>query len=46
MPGALFLVLGLVALPVLLVIARIKRAADRLPDPPNSEGSDLFGGLG
>jgi O-antigen/teichoic acid export membrane protein len=41
--GVLFLVVGLLALPALLAIARLKRYADRLPDaPPRTDPSDLF----
>jgi hypothetical protein len=41
--GVLFLVVGLLAFPALLAIARLKRYADRLPDvPPRTDPSDLF----
>jgi hypothetical protein len=32
--GILFVAVGLIALPVLLAVARVKRYADRLPDAP------------
>jgi hypothetical protein len=42
--GVLFALVGILSLPLLLAIARIKRSADRLPEPTaSSEGSDLFG---
>jgi hypothetical protein len=45
LPGVLLLVVGLVALPILLAIARVKRYADRIPEPHRTtDGSDLLGG--
>jgi hypothetical protein len=44
LPGVLLLVVGLVGLPLLLAIARVKRYADRIPEQrPTTDGSDLFG---
>jgi hypothetical protein len=41
--GVLFLIVGLLALPSLLAIARVKRYADRIPDrPQHTDPSDLF----
>jgi len=43
--GVIFLAVGVLGFPILLAIARLKRYADRLPEPTRrTEGSDLFGG--
>ncbi|TDU88075.1 hypothetical protein EV138_1614 [Kribbella voronezhensis] len=45
LPGVLLLVVGLVGLPILLAIARVKRYADRIPEPGRTtDGSELLGG--
>ncbi|TCO46264.1 hypothetical protein EV646_107288 [Kribbella antiqua] len=42
--GGLFVAVGLLGLPLILAIARVKRYADRMPETPRStEASDLFG---